>query len=445
MNAAELAGKRVTVMGLGRFGGGMGATKWLASQGAIVTVTDILPAAKLAEPVAEIQPLVESGRVRLALGRHVESDFTQADLVVANPAVPHPWDDKYLLAAERAGVPITTEIAMVVEAIKPGTMTIGTTGSAGKSTTTAMIAHALEKTGHKVALGGNIGGSLLESPPDESTIVVLELSSFMLYWLDRLVKWSPRVAVVTNITPNHLDWHQTFENYAECKLHLLRHQNPEDFAVLGPDLAAERSHACGKVLVIPPSSFGMPPLEVPGAHNRVNAAMALAAASMASPSTPAGAILRELRNFPGLIHRLQLAHESRGGGVRFWNDSKCTTPEACLKAVEALSEAEPGDVSRIHLIAGGYDKGSDLSPIAALAPKLAGLYCIGATGPTLAKASGRHVEVCGTLDRAVRAAAARARPGDYVLLSPGCASWDQFTNYEYRGDAFVKLVKEVAP
>ncbi len=438
----SVSGKRVTVMGLGRFGGGMGATKWLASQGAIVTVTDILPVEKLSEPVTEIQPLVEAGRVHLALDGHNETDFTKSDLVVANPAVPHPWDNKYLLAAEQAGVPITTEIAMVVEALKPGTMTIGVTGSAGKSTTTAMVAHALEKTGHKVALGGNIGGSLLESPPDEGTIVVLELSSFMLYWLDRLVKWSPRVAVVTNITPNHLDWHGTFENYAECKLHLLRHQRREDVAVLGPTLTDLQSSAAGKAMVVPPSAFEMK-LKVPGAHNRVNAAMALAAASAAAPQTPARDLIWELTSFPGLEHRLRLAHESKG--VQYWNDSKCTTPEACLKAVEALSEARPGDLSRIHLIAGGYDKKIDLSPISALAPRLAGLYCIGATGPTLASASGRHVEDCGTLDRAVRAAAERASPGQHVVLSPGCASWDQFTNYEYRGDAFVKLVKEVAP
>lgn len=438
----SVSGKHVTVMGLGRFGGGLGATKWLASRGATVTVTDLLAQEKLAEPVAEIQSLIDAGRVRLALGGHREADFAKADLVVANPAVPHPWDNPFLLAAERAGVPITTEIAMVVGLIPDGATTIGVTGSVGKSTTTAMIAHALQRTGHRVALGGNIGGSLLENLPDAGSIVVLELSSFMLYWLDRLEKWSPRVAVLTNIAPNHLDWHGSMEHYRQSKLSLLRHQRPGDAAILGPTMGGLGSSTPGTTRTIDPAGYSGR-LLVPGAHNRVNAAVALAACRAAEPSVPEDALAAALGTFAGLEHRLQLAHQSRG--VRFWNDSKCTTPEACLKAVEALGEHSADGAKRVHLIAGGYDKKIDLSPISALAPRLAGLYCIGATGASLAAAAGPTAEACGTLDRAVRSAAARARPGDDVLLSPGCASWDQFINYEYRGNEFVRIAKEVAP
>ncbi|MGD9689196.1 MAG: UDP-N-acetylmuramoyl-L-alanine--D-glutamate ligase [Phycisphaerales bacterium] len=456
----SLAGKRVTVMGLGRFGGGLGAARWLAGEGADVLVTDLQPAEKLAEPLAEIQPLVDRGAVKLRLGEHNVSDFTTCDLVVANPAVPKPWDNRFLRAASAAGVPITTEIRLLVERLPNRARTIGVTGSAGKSTTSAMIHHILMRLGLRSHLGGNIGVSLLEELPGIGTHdwVVLELSSFMLYWLGHDVGfrgapgWSPGIGVLTNITPNHLDWHGTMEHYEQSKLNVFRFQRAGDARIEPSPRSAgsERMADIDRVERInvdtSTADTGAPVGRLVGAHNRVNARVASACAARAlggaaDSSARAAAAMESLRDFLGLPHRLSHVGEARG--VRYYNDSKCTTPEAALLAVRAFAEEPSVGAGRVHLIAGGYDKGSDLAPVARLAAELAGLYTIGATGTAIASlARGRAIE-CGTLDAAIRAAADRARPGDVVVLSPACASWDQFTNYEHRGETFERLVRDL--
>lgn len=451
---SDYSGMRVTVMGLGQFGGGIGVTKWLVARGASVLVTDRDGEEKLRGPLTQIQTLIDAGKVRLRLGEHREEDFERTDLVVASAAVAKPWENRYLMAARNAAHRVTTEIALLLSNLRVERRgVIGVTGSVGKSTTTAMIHHALSSVycgSRSVIMGGNIGGSLLERvdglPRD--SVVVLELSSAMLWWIDHFAEqigaigsWSPSVAVVTNIAPNHVDWHGSVEHYVESKKHIIRHQHPGDTCVLGENVWAWRAESAADAVKIDGERFpGVP--SVPGAHNRVNAAGALLAASAAAPEVDPVLIARAIRGFTGLAHRLQEVRSDPRSGVRFFNDSKSTTPEATLTAVHALCGDSSGEAGmrRVHLIAGGYDKGVDLSSIGEMSGRLAGLYCIGATGAKIAaSAKGGECLVYATLAEAMRAVAGRAKADECVLLSPGCASWDQYTNFEARGDEFVRL------
>ena len=439
----DFSGKRITVMGLGRFGGGVGVTRYLADRGADVLVTDAQPAERLEASVGQLRDLIDRGQVTLRLGQHNVSDFTTVDLVVVNPAV-DPRDNRFLRAAAAAEVPLTSEIRLLVQALPSRERVIGVTGSAGKSTVTAMIGHALEKLAGTligpgdsrtpaIHVGGNLGGSLLprlgEIQADDW--VVLELSSFMLEGLDQ-DRWSPHIAVVTSLAPNHLDRHGTFEQYVAAKQSILEHQTLEDRCVLGPGVAQHMRPMAPQAFISDEQPIDLP---IPGGHNQVNARLAVAACGLAGASVDEARAV--LSDFAGLPHRLQLVSDR--GGIRFFNDSKSTTPEAARLAIESF---EPGVV---HAILGGYDKGSDLAGLAQCAARhCRGVYTIGATGPAIAGAmrqiGGAETVECTTLEQAMTEIASRLHPGDVVLLSPGCASWDQFEHFEQRGEAFTSLV-----
>lgn len=439
----ELSSKRVVVMGLGRFGGGVGVTRFLVGQGADVLVTDLEPEERLAESLAALKGLPVERR----LGGHNVSDFTTADLVVVNPAV-DPRGNRFLRAAQAAGVPCTTEVRLLVERLPERRRTIGITGTAGKSTVTAMIGHILQKmaAGAGVFTGGNLGGSLLGELPGITARdwVVLELSSFMLEGLHE-DSWSPHIAVVTNLSPNHLDRHGSFEAYAAAKSCILAYQSEEDHAVLGPGVARQLSHGSGrrrKADVVDSNTK----LKVIGEHNRWNAGLAVAAAGCAGFDPDAAA--KALESFCGLPHRLEFVAEHHG--VRFYNDSKATTPDAVRLALDALA-AGPSITppeGGLHVILGGYDKAGDLTEMARDAARRSkAIYTIGTTGDTIADAAAAGpalIERCGDLGRAVERACRKASPGDAVILSPGCASWDQFDHYEQRGAAFIQAVKRHA-
>lgn len=453
-------GRRVTVMGLGRFGGGVGATRWLARQGARVLVTDLAPPENLRDALDRLAGL----DVELRLGRHKEDDFRRADLVVVNPAVPE--SSGFLQAARDGGVPVTTEINLFVE--RCPARCIGVSGSAGKSTVTAMIGHLLRHTlsDRRVWVGGNVGRSLLEEldriGPDH--LVVLELSSFQLARTPA-VGWSPHIAVLTNLAPNHLDWHGSFTAYAHAKLNILRFQNPaRDVVILGDDPELHRQvqrvpggptrawtygldqQAAGGIPVAGQGSVGEQPqwqrqwpelqLSVPGRHNRHNAAAALLVAELLDVAPDAACAA--LASFPGLPHRLQRVVVR--DGVSYYDDSKATTPEAVLIALEALD-------GPLLVILGGYDKGIDLTVAAqAVARRASFAACIGQTGNRLAaaiRAAGGTAERCADLTAAVAACRRHASPGDTVLLSPGCASWDMFADYRQRGCVFARLAREL--
>jgi UDP-N-acetylmuramoylalanine--D-glutamate ligase len=498
------ADARVTVMGLGRFGGGLGVTRWLADRGCDVLVTDLASEADLAEPVAQLAPLIDAGAVTLRLGQHNVSDFTTPDLVVASPAVPKPWDNRFVRAARAAGVPITTEVRLGLEQLDPAGFghheraaaqrphVVAVTGTAGKSTTAAMIRHALEALGLRAELAGNIGRSLLDpgllaAADGDAALdaLVLELSSAQLHWLDADVgfdgakRWGPHTAVTTNFAPNHLDWHGDLDHYRRSKQRLmLGAESPArpSMSILGPDVAdwakLSGEHAslmtkednfdndAGCVVVseqlLDEPQLRSVPVVPPGRHNRLNALLAAVAArhavravrasrSVAGETPHVAECLAAAGSFTGLPHRLAFAGEI--GGVRLYNDSKCTTPEAAALAINAFDDEPPSadgpsGVARLHLIAGGYDKRAPLTPMVGPAARCASVTTIGATGPSLAdavNAAGGRATHAGDLAAAAEAVARRARPGDIVLLSPGCASWDQFPHFEARGEAFVQL------
>jgi len=477
--------KRVTVMGLGRFGGGVGVTRWLARAGARLTLTDKLPAAELGDSLAQFDGL----EINYRLGGHDERDFRETDLVVINPAVPD--TSPFLQAAVSAGVPLTTEINLFVERCRA--RCVGVTGSVGKSTVTAMVGHVLREGiegsrdqgirgsrdlgidsegscsafdasggGRRVWVGGNIGRSLLEVLEEIRTedIVVLELSSFQLQRTP-LVAWSPHIAVLTNISPNHLDWHGNFAGYLAAKLNIVRFQDPaRDAVVIGDDPELQRHfdrlfgdlsgvwryglHGDDPIAVCQSTAavdcddrrlrWPDTRLAVPGRHNRHNAAAALTVAHLLGiePQRSRAA----LATFEALPDRLQRVGEI--DGVTYYNDSKSTTPTAAATAMQAID-------GPLLMILGGYDKGSDFGEFArAAAIRLKYAACIGQTGKQIAeliRTAGGQAEYCGDLASAVSACRAQAAAGDTVLLSPACASWDQFKDYRARGAAFSRLIR----
>ena len=445
----DYRGCRATIMGLGHFGGGAAAARWLARQGAVVTVTDLANEKVLADSLATLRDVPIAA---LHLGGHHEEDFRGADLVVVNPAVRpgSPWLD----VARRAGATLRTEIELFMENC-PARI-IGVTGSNGKSTTAAMIAEILNESGRSAFLGGNIGVSLLDQLPQigRDDWVVLELSSFQLHHFSPDAK-PPHVAVVTGCTPNHLDWHGSFADYAAAKQRILAGQSPDDFAVLNTldaEVATWGKLVQGQLIALPsppaplPKREGTalppsPPAPLPKGegswkeHNRINAACAAAAARAAGCED--GAIAAGLRRFAGLPMRLELIAEIEGR--RFINDSASTTPESTVAALRSIDRP-------VWLLAGGADKGCNLGPMAAeIVRRARGAAFFGKVREELRTlvAALDHRFPCiavETLDEALHWCWRQSRSGEAVLLSPGCAGTDQFQNYRRRGERFAELV-----
>ena len=447
-------------MGLGRFGGGLGAATYLLKKGMDVTVTDLGHPRELEESISRLRAIERTGHLDFQLGTHDGVPFADVDLVVASPAVPSPWKNPYLQRARKAGIPVCTEIELFLDRIDQSKL-IAVSGSSGKSSTCAMIHHALAHSGRNSLLGGNLGGSLLDhsnSDLENADVVVLELSSFMLHWIgNSSIPFRPATAVLTTLSSNHIDWHETEEHYVRSKRILLESVGEGNLVLpVAPDAIdqalsswldidgspsthPERSWKSGEDLQRLLDSIN---LAIPGLHQRDNAVTALRAIAchMKSESNARRNMALELApkldSFMGLPHRLKpLPGFSE---IQVIDDSKSTTPEASIKAVEAFDSPES-----IHLIAGGFDKKSDLSSIDRLGDVLAGLYAIGATSNQLV--SGKNAFQCGTLEEAVRSASGRIRSGEILLLSPGCASWDQFEHYEARGRAFEAVARQLLP
>lgn len=425
--------KRVTVAGLGRFGGNIAAARWLVEQGAKVLITDQTPADKLTDSIRQLDALPIEWR----LGEHRREDFTETDCIVATPAIAPA--NPYLIAARQAGVPIVTEIMLFIERC-PATI-IGITGTKGKSTTTALLGEML-KTQFNTFVGGNIGRSLLPELPQiaKKDIVVLELSSFMLHYL-REMKWSPHIAVVTMLAADHLDWHGTPEAYLNDKRVILEFQRPDDFAVLNEGCAISHTFAT-EARIIPFGTKGRVPFElnIPGQHNQLNAQAAFTAAHLLGVNR--NAAQAAIREFPGLPHRLALVHEENG--VRYFDDSIATIPEAAIAALDSFP------TKKVIQIVGGHDKGLPFTAMChALIERAKAILCIGATGEKIADIltqsqyqGAASTYRCGDLATAMKIARHIAVSGDVVLLSTGCASYGQFVNFQERGEEFGRLAKD---
>ncbi len=453
----------MVVMGLGRFGGGIGVTRWLCGRGAKVHVTDLASRDDLATSLKPLEGLPLTFR----LGGHDESDLDGCDLVVVSPAVDK-TKSAFFQAALGRGIPWSSEMNLFLERCRG--RIVGITGTVGKSTTTAMIGAILElaqgspEWRHgRVWLGGNIGKSLLDDLPaiDERDIVVLELSSFQLEDAAK-IRRSPQIAVVTNLRDNHLDRHGTLQAYADAKANIYRYQSADDWVVMpfgegvaqlpvpwanrrrvcryGADAASRRAQLEITELGRVQRDELAVQLAVPGLHNIQNAAAALAVSRILGVADDAATTA--LSKFAGLIHRLEFVREFKG--VKYYNDSKATTPEAAMTSLRAFDGG-------VVIIVGGSDKGSPFAELGRLiADRAKAAICIGQTAGKIldsihsAKGDRETPEVRSVKDftEAVESAKRSTSPGDVVLLSPACASYDWFKNYEERGDRFKKIVRE---
>jgi UDP-N-acetylmuramoylalanine--D-glutamate ligase len=446
----ELSGKRVLVVGLARTG--VATALFCRARGAQVTATEERPEDLVREAAARLR---DAG-VTLELGGHMRSTFLEQDLIVPSPGVP--FDLPHLVAARSHGVRVWSEIELAWRFLRGRLVAV--TGSNGKTTTTAMIGHILKTAGLPTLVGGNIGTPLitLVDHSTDSCVTVAEVSSFQ---LEAIEAFHPEVGVLLNITPDHLDRHASFEDYARAKGRLFENQGEPDAAVVNADdaeasrLAPSRPQVYwfsrtrrvaagaylrdGQVVFRRDGSdtvvMSRDDIPLRGEHNVENT-LAAAAAAFLCGVAPAG-IAAGVRSFAGVEHRLEFVAEI--SGVSFYNDSKATNVDATLKALDAF----PGN---LRVILGGKDKGSDYTLLAdALRRRARQVLLIGAAAEKIAQQLGGAVplEPAGTLERAVRLAFERAEPGDVVLLAPACASFDQFENYEHRGRVFKQVVRQI--
>ena len=447
----ELKDKRALVVGLGK--SGVASALFLKERGAHVTVSDTKSEDQLRD---EIPVLLDHG-IAVETGGHGERTFRGQDLIVVSPGVP--VDAPPLVQARALGEPVIGEIELAAQHLAGPIVAI--TGSNGKTTTTTLAGEILAAGGFATLVGGNIGTpaiSLVERASRE-TAVVLEVSSFQ---LETIQTFRPKVAVVLNVTPDHLDRHRTFQTYVDAKARIFKNQQSSDFAVLNQDdvtcvTLGDRTRAQvfwfsrkkevkqgawvreGQILFRDGSGQReiMLVSEIPlkGTHNVENVLAAVCAGALmgCQPEQLRGAV----RSFKAVEHRLEYVATIQG--VEYYDDSKATNVDATIKALESFP-------ANIHLILGGKDKGSDYRVLNdLLRERVKRVYTIGTAAEKIESQIKGAAEIvhAETLDHAVRRAAAIAQPGDIVLLAPACASFDQFQSYNHRGRVFKELVKSL--
>lgn len=447
MEAMELNGKRALVVGLGK--SGVASALFMKAHGARVTVSDTKSGDELRN---EIPVLLDHG-ITVETGGHGERTFRGQDLIVVSPGVP--VDAPPLVQARSLGETVIGEVELAAQFLHGPIVAI--TGSNGKTTTTTLTGEIIAASGFPVLVGGNIGTpaiSLAERAKPE-TVIVLEISSFQ---LETIQTFRPKIAVVLNVTPDHLDRHRTFKIYTEAKARIFENQQGSDFAVLNADDptcvamgARTRAQAFwfsrhkevqqgtwvrdGNIVFR--GSKGQPEIlqvsEIPlkGAHNLENVLAAVCSAVLMGCSPER--IRQAVRDFKAVEHRLEFV--ATVNGVDYYNDSKATNVDATIKALESFP-------ANIHLILGGKDKGSDYTVLNDLIrQRVKRIYTIGAAAAKIeSQVKGAEIVHAETLENAIRKAHATAQAGDVVLLAPACASFDQFKNYEHRGKVFKEVV-----
>ncbi|HTN86748.1 MAG TPA: UDP-N-acetylmuramoyl-L-alanine--D-glutamate ligase [Sorangium sp.] len=433
------------VVGLGR--SGVAAARLLIERGARVIANDGAPRERLSAAAASL----ESEGAALAVGGHDPALFEGADLVVVSPGVP---SFPALDAFERSGREVIGELELASRFVSAPIALIG--GTNGKSTTTALTGAMLERAGLRTFVGGNFGTPLAEVVGEAWDVLVLEISSFQ---AERVPTLHARAHALLNITDDHLDRYPSFAAYADAKGNPFERMTPDDVAVvpLGDALVA-RQAARGRARVVTFSasdaradvavaggaivdrvagaSYPLERVRLTGAHNLANACASVALA--AALGAPAGAIAEALARFEGLAHRTALVADV--DGVRYYDDSKGTNVGASVAALSGLRE------EKAVLIAGGRDKLGDYAPlVAALRDRGRALVVLGEAADRIAAAASGVLPIAraASMDEAVVAARSLARPGDAVLLSPACSSFDMFRDYKDRGDAFVRAVREL--
>jgi UDP-N-acetylmuramoylalanine--D-glutamate ligase len=445
-----LKGKKVLVVGLGK--SGLAAALFLRKRGAQVTVSDVRSAEALAK---ELPALLEEG-IAVEAGGHGLLTFRRQDLIVVSPGVP--VNTPEIVQVKAFGLPVIGEVELASRYLKGKILAI--TGSNGKTTTTSLCGEILATGGQHVAVGGNIGLpviALVDESRDDGWSV-LEVSSFQ---LETTEEFRPEIAVILNVTPDHLDRHITFENYVTAKEKIFAKQKQDDALVLNWDdpvtrASAQRAHsrvfwfsrkevvergaylADGEIVfksakdAVAETIISVEKISLKGLHNVENVLAAVCAARLAG--VDAAAIQSAVENFHAVEHRLEFV--ATLNGVDYYNDSKATNVDAAAKAIGSFAGG-------IHLILGGKDKNSDYTQLSALLKeRVKAVYTIGSAAEKIESEIRGDVLIVGaeTLDKAVNDAAEAAMSGEIVLLAPACSSFDQFENYEHRGRVFKELV-----
>lgn len=434
---SEFEGKKITVMGLGLLGRGVGDSEFLAKQGAELIVTDLKPAEALEPSLARLRHF---SNITFTLGEHRLEDFQGRDFILKAAGVP--LDSIYIEEARRSGTPIKMSASWFTEL--SGVKVIGVTGTRGKSTTTHMLHAIMQRAQIPVLLGGNVQGvstlALLGQVSPEHT-ALFELDSWQCQGFgDEMV--SPQVAVFTTFMSDHMNYYKDdMELYLRDKAQIFLHQTPEDTLVLGSQCESVVREAFSNRMrgsVVVASDATLPDewvLGIPGVHNRYDAGLALSAARvLAIPDETSRVALESFLGVPG---RLELVREV--AGIRFYNDTTATTPDATIAALESFPEG------KIVLIMGGADKGLDFESLAPVAKARAKkILLLAGTGTDRVWHLFPAASVFEDLQSAVTAAYAEAREGDVVLLSPACASFGMFKNEYDRGEKFNEMVKELS-